>query len=69
MTEVIDMHVYFGAPKDPQSGCYWSEKFERTKAYLSMKLTSGTLFIKLTMNRIKKHWINQLWKKQVWELR
>ena len=27
--EIIDIHVHFGAPKDEDSGCYWSPAFEK----------------------------------------
>lgn len=54
MTETIDMHVHFGAPNDPASGCYWSETFENTAAYWFMKLMSGSLFKKLTIADIEK---------------
>jgi len=54
MNEVIDIHVHFGAPKDPVSGCYWSEKFEQTPAYWFMKLMSGSLFKKFTIKDIEE---------------
>ena len=54
MPQIIDMHVHFGAPKDEQSGCFWSEKFERTPAYWFMKISSGSLFKKMTFERILK---------------
>ena len=54
MVEIIDIHVHFGAPYDPASGCYWSETFEKTAAYWFMKLMSGSLFKKLTIAHIEK---------------
>jgi predicted TIM-barrel fold metal-dependent hydrolase len=54
MEEIIDIHVHFGAPYDPASGCYWSETFEKTAAYWFMKLMSGSLFKKLTIAHIEK---------------
>ena len=54
MAKIIDIHVHFGAPYDPASGCYWSETFEKTAAYWFMKLMSGSLFKKLTIAHIEK---------------
>lgn len=53
--EVIDMHVHFGAPEDTDSGCYWSEEFERGIAFLAMRLVTHNLFGKITIQRIRKH--------------
>jgi len=60
MSEVIDIHVHFGAPKDPVSGCFWSEKFEETPAYWFMRLMSGSLFKKLTIENIKEKLIEDI---------
>jgi len=27
--KIIDVHVHFGAPKDEESGCYWSENLKK----------------------------------------
>ncbi len=53
--EVIDMHVHFGAPEDTDSGCYWSEEFEKGVAFLAMRLVTNNLFGKITIRRVKKH--------------
>jgi mannonate dehydratase len=52
---IIDVHVHFGAPSDTKSGCYWSEEFESTLAYLMMKLITKNLFRKMTLKRVQKH--------------
>jgi hypothetical protein len=54
-SDVIDMHVHFGAPKDEESGCYWSKEFEQTLAYLAMLLLTKSLFKKIDISRVKKH--------------
>ncbi len=53
--EIIDVHVHFGAPKDEDSGCYWSEEFEKGIAFFAMRLVTNSLFGKMTVQRIKKH--------------
>jgi len=53
--EVIDIHVHFGAPKDPESGCFWSEEFTETAAYYAMLLLTKSLFKKVNIQSIKKH--------------
>jgi predicted TIM-barrel fold metal-dependent hydrolase len=52
---VIDVHVHFGSPCDAEVGCYWSEKFESTLAYLMMKLITGNIFRRMTLERVKRH--------------
>jgi uncharacterized protein len=58
MGNIIDIHVHFGAPSNPYNKCYWSKKFESQPAYLFLKLTSGSLFKKLTYPDIEKKLIN-----------
>jgi predicted TIM-barrel fold metal-dependent hydrolase len=53
--DVIDAHIHFGAPRDEESGCFWSEKFTRTAAFFAMKLITGSLFRKMDIHKIKKH--------------
>jgi predicted TIM-barrel fold metal-dependent hydrolase len=56
--EVIDIHLHFGAPNDPDSpedGCYWSEKFTKSVAFLAMRLVTHSWFGPLTFKRVKKH--------------
>jgi predicted TIM-barrel fold metal-dependent hydrolase len=53
--EIIDVHVHFGAPKDVDSGCYWSSAFEKGIAYFAMRLITNNLFGKITIQRVKKH--------------
>jgi predicted TIM-barrel fold metal-dependent hydrolase len=53
--EIIDIHIHFGAPKDEQSGCFWSEEFTRTPAYYAMLLLTKSLFKKVNIQRVKKH--------------
>ena len=53
--DVIDIHVHFGAPEDPESGCYWSEKFEKGVAFFAMRLVTKNFCGKITVKKIKKH--------------
>jgi predicted TIM-barrel fold metal-dependent hydrolase len=52
---IIDIHVHFGAPDDPASGCYWSDEFAESPAYIAMLLLTKLLFRKVDISRIKKH--------------
>lgn len=52
---IIDIHIHFGAPDDPASGCYWSEEFTKSPAYTAMLLLTKFLFKKVDISRIKKH--------------
>ncbi len=54
-SEIIDIHVHFGAPKDDESGCYWSEEFENGVAYMAMRLITCNLFGEITIDRVKNH--------------
>jgi predicted TIM-barrel fold metal-dependent hydrolase len=58
--EVIDIHVHFGAPENSENGCYWSKQFERTPAYLYLKLSNGVLLDKLTFHLIKNNLISTI---------
>jgi len=53
--EIFDVHIHFGAPKDEQSGCYWSEEFTKTAAYYAMLLLTKSLFKKVDIKRVKKN--------------
>jgi len=53
--EIIDIHVHFGAPRDEESGCYWSEEFEKGVAFFAMRLVTNSLFGKINIQRVKKH--------------
>jgi len=52
--EIIDMHLHFGAPKDEESGCYWSEEFTKQPAYIALLLLTGSLFKKIDIHYIRK---------------
>lgn len=52
---VIDIHVHFGAPPDKESGCYWSEEFSRTAAYVAMLLVTRSLFKRAGIRAIRRH--------------
>lgn len=54
MSEIIDIHVHYGSPLDEETGCYWSEKFQKTAAYVAMLLVTKSLFKKASPARIKK---------------
>lgn len=58
--EIIDIHVHFGAPKDEESGCYWSDKFTKQPAYFAMLLLTKSLFKKVDINRVKEHLLTQI---------
>ncbi len=53
-SEIIDMHIHFGAPNDPASGCYWSHAFEEGLAYYAFRLVAGLPFGALDIERVKK---------------
>jgi len=53
--EIIDVHLHFGAPKDEESGCYWSEEFTKQPAYYAMLLLTGSLFKKIDIHLVRKH--------------
>jgi uncharacterized protein len=54
--EIIDMHIHFGAPSDPNdpNGCYWSKAFEDTVTYFALRLITKSLFGKITIDRVTK---------------
>ncbi len=52
---VIDVHVHFGAKDDPASGCYWSNEFEGTMAFLAFRLVTSSLFKKPDLEYIQGH--------------
>ncbi len=54
MSEVIDIHVHFGAPEGEGSPCYWSKKFTDSFAYFAMLLVTGSLFEKVDIHLVKK---------------
>jgi len=51
---VIDCHVHYGTPYDPETGAYWSEKFEKTPAFLLMRAMTKSLFKELTIERARQ---------------
>lgn len=53
--DIIDVHVHFGAPEDPESGCYWSKEFEAGIAFFAMRLVTGSLFRKVSLHSVKDH--------------
>jgi hypothetical protein len=34
--DIIDIHVHFGAPDDPESACYWSGDIDRIIRHLEL---------------------------------
>lgn len=52
--EIIDMHIPFGAPSDPASGCYWSHTFKQGIAYHAFRLVAGLPFGTLDSQRVKQ---------------
>ncbi len=59
-SEVIDVHIHFGAPKDEESGCYWSDDFERMAAYYFLLIVTNSLFKKITRERVEKHLLKRI---------
>ena len=56
--EIIDIHLHFWAPNypdNPEDGCYWSDKFTESLAFLAMRLVTNSLFGPLTFQRTKQH--------------
>ncbi|MCK4645131.1 MAG: amidohydrolase family protein [Candidatus Aminicenantes bacterium] len=53
--EIIDVHIHFGAPKDEESGCFWSEEFTKQPAYFALLLITHSLFKKVNIKRVRKH--------------
>lgn len=51
---VIDCHVHYGSPCDPETGCYWSKTFEKTPAFLLMRAVTKSLFEELTAERARQ---------------
>ena len=54
MANVIDVHVHFGTPENPETGCYWSNRFEHTAAYYLMRIVLNSIFRKPTPEYVKK---------------
>lgn len=52
---IIDIHVHFGAPKDEESGCFWSREFTQTAAYYPMLLLTKSLFKKIDIHSVREH--------------
>ena len=57
---IIDIHIHFGAPKDEQSGCYWSEEFTETAAYYAMLLLTKSRFKRVNIRRVRKHMLRTI---------
>lgn len=55
MRELIDIHVHFGSPDGPDGICYWSKNFEKSIAFLAMKIVTGSLFKKANFDGIRSH--------------
>jgi hypothetical protein len=53
--DVIDIHVHFGAPGNAASGCSWSKAFERSPAYLAVRLVTKSLFRKITIGDSRRN--------------
>jgi predicted TIM-barrel fold metal-dependent hydrolase len=55
MSQVIDVHVHFGAPDGPEGNCYWSDEFKKTLAYIAMKWVTKSLLKKADYKKVRKH--------------
>ena len=54
MSEVIDIHIHFGAPEGEDCPCYWSKEFRGSVAYFAMLVVTGSLFEKVDIHLVKK---------------
>ena len=52
---IIDVHIHIGIPCDQESGCYWSDKFTDSLAFLAMRAITGSLFKKVTRETVEEH--------------
>lgn len=52
---MTDIHIHFGAPDGPNGSCYWSKTFEKSIAFLAMRIVTGSLFKKADFKEVKSH--------------
>lgn len=59
--KVIDIHIHIGGPGDePSSGCYFSEKFIWSPAFLAMLIATNSLFKKVTTKSIRERILREI---------
>ncbi len=59
--KVIDIHIHIGGPGDePLSGCYFSEKFVWSPAFLAMLIVTNSLFKKVTTKSVREKIIREI---------
>ncbi|MGQ9617970.1 MAG: amidohydrolase family protein [Candidatus Aminicenantia bacterium] len=61
MKEIIDIHIHMSGPGDePSSGCYFSEKFVLSPAFLAMLIVTDSLFKKVSTKSIRKKIVGEI---------
>jgi len=60
--KIIDVHIHYGSPQDPESGCYWSDEFKKGVTFLAFRLIVYGLFRKISPERIKEHMLKVITK-------
>lgn len=59
--KVVDIHIHIGCPGDePSSGCFFSEKFIWSPAFLAMLIVTGSIFKKITKESVRKKIIGEI---------
>jgi uncharacterized protein len=54
----IDVHIHIGIPCDLESGCYWSDKFTDSLAFLAMRIITDSLSKEITRANIEAHMLS-----------
>lgn len=59
--KVIDIHIHIGGPGDePSSGCYFSEKFIWSPAFLAMLIVTNSIFKRVTTKSVREKIIGEI---------
>jgi len=59
--KVIDIHIHIGGPGDePSSGCFFSEKFIWSPAFLAMLIVTNSIFKKVTTKSIRRKIVGEI---------
>lgn len=59
--KVVDIHIHIGGPGDePSSGCYFSEKFMWSPAFLAMLVVTNSLFKKVTTKSVREKILREI---------
>ncbi len=61
MGKVIDIHIHIGGPGDePSSGCFFSEKFIWSPAFLAMLIVTNSLFKRITTKSVREKVVGEI---------